>query len=139
MCTSGPVTRYCVNATRQRDLQPEPTMAAFRMDVRGTPLVVKKCQAFLTKRSHSLFPAFQSGQTKCATPAMYGVTLYNVLGQPWYIVRGYPIHCPRTAWHTVGFLYSSKGTLKGSRLIIACLGGWCKHAFFGGACVINSS
>ena len=46
---------------------------------------------------------------------------------------------PKTTIHTVGLLYSSKETLKGSRLIIACLGGWCKHAFFGGACVINSS
>ena len=41
--------------------------------------------------------------------------------------------------HTVGLLYSSKETLKGSRLIIACLGRGCKHSFFGGACVIISS
>ena len=43
--------------------------------------------------------------------------------------------CVEHTVHTVGFLYSKKWTLKGYRLIIASLGGRCKHSFSGGACV----
>ena len=47
----------------------------------------------------------QSGQTKRATPALSRVTPNNVLGLPWYIVRGYPIQCLHTAPGNVGTMF----------------------------------
>ena len=51
------------------------------------------------------FLIIQSGQTKCPTPALSRVTPNNVLGLPWYIVRGYPIQCLHTAPGNVGTMF----------------------------------